>query len=189
MKWTLNFLKGTSAHRNTKVKISKKVWVGWKNDKYVFCSWKWDLSDGNNFSQQKLTFCCLQSQFYKKFAKKSLKIMIWVKGWGVLWILVFWPSYYFEMKFKVSFQLPVNLFYMLSTQFLSAWWNLTKSRFWPIFLTILCMKYSILQNRTSFVGSFLDQFTSSMIKVMLSKTKENHLTWKILLNSIFRPFL
>ncbi len=36
--------------------------------------------------------------------------MIWVKGWGVLWILVFWPSYYFEMKFKVSFQLPVNRF-------------------------------------------------------------------------------
>ena len=112
LKWTLNFLKGTSAHRNTKVKISKKVWVGWKNDKYVFSSWKWDLSDANNFSQQKLTFCCLQSQFYKKFAKKSLKIIIWVKGWGALWILVFWPLYYFEMKFKVSFQLPVNRFFI-----------------------------------------------------------------------------
>ena len=82
-----------------------------------------------------------------------------------------------------------QFFYMLSTQFLSAWWNLTKSRFWPIFLTILCMKYSILQNRTSFVGSFLDQFTSSMIKVTVSKTYRNHLTRKILLNSIFRPFL
>ena len=57
-------------------------------------------------------------------------------------------------------------FYMLSTQFLSTWWNLTTSWFWPIFLTILCMKYSILQNPTSIVDPLLHQFTSSMIKVM-----------------------
>ena len=34
----------------------------------IFSQQKWDLSDGINFSQQKLTFCCLQSQFYKKLA-------------------------------------------------------------------------------------------------------------------------
>ena len=70
-------------------------------------------------------------------------------------------------------------FYMLCTQFLSAGWSLTKCRFWPKFPYHFMYENSILQNRTSFVASFPDQFTSSMIMVIISKAKENHLTWKI----------
>ena len=38
-------------YQNTKVKMEKKVWVVSKNDKYVFCSPKCELSDENNVGQ------------------------------------------------------------------------------------------------------------------------------------------
>ena len=66
--WTLNFLKGIWRTSGTKVKIQKKLCVVWRNDKYVFCSWKLDIFDGNNFSQQKSTFCCVDIIFIWKVA-------------------------------------------------------------------------------------------------------------------------
>ena len=108
--WTLNFLKGRVRSSNTKVKILKKVCVVWKNHKYIFCSLKWDLFDGNNFSQHLLTFCCLDSHSHWKVTWKTLKFMIWLKGWRDLWILVFRLAYYIQMKFKGSYQLLRNHF-------------------------------------------------------------------------------
>ena len=45
--WTLNLVKGLLADSDTLSKIAKKVWVIWKNCKYVFCSFWCDLFEKN----------------------------------------------------------------------------------------------------------------------------------------------
>ena len=52
--WTLNLLKGLLADSDTLSTIAKKVWVLWKNCKYIFCSFWCDLFE-KKFGQQVLT--------------------------------------------------------------------------------------------------------------------------------------
>jgi len=70
---------------------NRLVWIGRKNDQCIFCSLKWYLSDGKNFSQQKLTFCCLQNHFCQKFTINQIHAI--AKKWG-LWFWVFSERFY-----------------------------------------------------------------------------------------------
>ena len=82
--WMLNFLKGRVRYRNIKVKIYKKVWVVSKKHTYMF--YIASLSDNFlmrmilvNISCPFVAYICV---FFEKSPKKTLNIMMWLKGWG-----------------------------------------------------------------------------------------------------------
>ena len=122
------------------MKIYKKVWVVWKKHTYVFCSYKWELSDENNFSQHKLTFNLLPRYMFSLRSRlKNTQNHDVAKGLGVFVSVgvqtsILHPS---EVQRVLSPQ-PKPFCVMMSILFLDSEWNLVKSRFWPYFLTILC---------------------------------------------------
>ena len=93
------------------MKIEKKEWVVTKNDTYVFCSSQCELFDRNNFGQRNYVGLLLPKHvFLLKIGLKNIQNHDVAKRLGGLYLLVFKPPYFIQMKFKGSLQLPQNRF-------------------------------------------------------------------------------
>ena len=102
--WTLNLVKGLLADSDTLSKIAKKVWVIWKNCKYVFCSFWCDLFEKNILVNICWPRCWLNWVELQKSAKFPAKNTKYVNGRGVFLLWGIWPQYLEKRHFKASFR-------------------------------------------------------------------------------------
>ena len=102
--WTLNLVKGLLADSDTLSKIAKKVWVIWKNCKYVFCSFWCDLFEKNILVNICWLRCWLNWVEFQKSAKFPAKNTKYVNGRGGFLLWGIWPQYLGKRHFKASFR-------------------------------------------------------------------------------------